>query len=109
MKSKQVVGFSMVVLTTIYLLSFTLQTSVNSDSSPTMGIGAALVFAFYCVAAIILTPSSIRLWRHKVRQDHQFVGLGWQILLAVNSAFSFILIAMLLWFCFIALKTFLTN
>src|SRR3990167_7549314 len=104
MKKAQVSGFCIAIMSVCYYLSFADSYAANESSSPTSGLGVLLVVLMLLVSALLLIPSSVRLWLKKTRDENQFSGPVWLILLALNSIFSLLYSAALLWLIFMTIK-----
>lgn len=104
MKKAQVAGFCLVIMAVCYYLSFADSYGANESSSPSSGFGVMLVLLMLLVSALLLIPSSVRLWLKKTRDENQFSGPVWLSLLALNSIFSLLYSAALLWLIFMTIK-----
>lgn len=98
MKVTQIIGLMISILAFTYYMSFAHRLdSPDEQGSVTLGIGLLIVFFLAFISAILLIPTSIMLWRSKVRELHNFNDLIWKIVLGINSALAVIYTSTGLW------------
>ncbi|QBF82570.1 hypothetical protein EXU30_07575 [Shewanella maritima] len=90
MKLAQVLGLSLTLLALGYYLSFAFALNDSHDGSPSLGMGAAIVFSMLVASAAMLISSCVGLIRREARVREGVTGRLWHVVFAINSALAMI-------------------
>ncbi|WP_285163380.1 hypothetical protein [Shewanella goraebulensis] len=96
MKSAQIIGFILSIFSAWYLSLFYDSLLMKSSSSPSLGIGVAVVFALCTISVVLTIPTCVLLRSKKARTEKQFTGWFWSSLFALNSicAIAYLLVGL---------------
>ncbi|MBH0038015.1 carbon starvation protein CstA [Pseudoalteromonas sp. SWN166] len=112
MRTLQLLGF--ILATAGFILGYVMLAPIDGEASDASAGGAGIGIMFMVLpmlgwSALILVPTSVALFYHKVRERTYFRGNFWLNLWKVNLVISFGYIAVVLYFAYIWFKDSIGN